>query len=792
MEINEAKSFVDDRLRPNLEALEAMPDENMREQATNAVLESTIAQDARQAFISELYRSIGDLSTVKQVELVTEDEKIDESQGDDKYKMALDFVNSDTYCEPIFHTSLKTFTSKENIDTSTDHAQNLLDQIISIEKQAKLQSEGLGQKKLARLKSRTDAKIEKIITTPPEGYEGEHIALYPYLFSGVINSISLLLNETIQSEGEKSEDAKFIRTIALKLLGSGEQFLYDNADQLQQDTEFVGQLLTTYTDELSASNEYLGPAGHLLRGYFKSVNTPEKAVSRHKSIYEAMIMYHENSLMLQNAAKVIMHFPSFFENIEHVENYLNYITFAKDNLVETKDNLDAVIAMGYQFIIFNLSTPSNSVIPIKRTEELTKLRRSQIESVADSLIEKYGYSWEEINNNSELENIILENARIEDTGSQPYRNVLRNYIYEKLLSEEISEDPEYSKIFNRLIQEQSEINELVSKYLETFGYSIFDASKHNVIAVDSDYVLDIIWDKNSDTTDTEVMAKLYKQRMDSILRAVEAFKTDAEGWISKYKEFNKSDELLKNFGHYPYEMNLGEETDFTLLLRPRNLYDDDVLMDNPLNDFVVGDFKTSEPLPSVIESKNHIDQYRTRFVPKRGVQVVISDKAVLDSGLSKLILRSGGSGRIIIEATIHGKQRLMQMKDGIFYTKYGLRVAGGIASEIRGGKFMDYCMNALSEWMCRPTMETSEGTIEEGKDGPIKGGYFAYLPVVEGRKYQRSDEQWSLCVEEKGLDLDEESKRREELDESGKRRNSTYVREHPDDGAHLDPLKIYL
>lgn len=96
---------------------------------------------------------------------------------------------------------------------------------------------------------------------------------------------------------------------------------------------------------------------------------------------------------------------------------------------------------------------------------------------------------------------------------------------------------------------------------------------------------------------------------------------------------------------------------------------------------------------------------------------------------------------------------------------------------------------------CAPkTIHTSEGIVQEGREGPIKVGYFAFLRVrsEDGYKYRRQYDQWYLCLEEKGLDLDEESERLRQDDETGQERNFTYYREHPDDGAHLAPLRMYL
>lgn len=230
--------------------------------------------------------------------------------------------------------------------------------------------------------------------------------------------------------------------------------------------------------------------------------------------------------------------------------------------------------------------------------------------------------------------------------------------------------------------------------------------------------------------------------------------------------------------------------DEVVFVRKRTKYDDEHT--SPLTDFEVNGFDTEEPLPSPSELAQHIDAYYSRTVPKRGVEVAISDKKIKTSGLTKLVLRGAGPNRVIVEATIHGHERVFQIKNNMFFDKQG----GPLDAETgeHSGKFASYCLKALDYWMCHPKVETNEGTVEEGKPGPIKGGYWSYLRIrpEDGYKYRYQPEQWLLCADEKDKDLDEESTRLAPLDPAGQMRNSTYVREHPNDGPHLPPLKVHI
>ena len=99
-------------------------------------------------------------------------------------------------------------------------------------------------------------------------------------------------------------------------------------------------------------------------------------------------------------------------------------------------------------------------------------------------------------------------------------------------------------------------------------------------------------------------------------------------------------------------------------------------------------------------------------------------------------------------------------------------------------------LKLVKHWACANEVHTSEGEVSESSGHSANMGHFAYLRVRDdGRKYKFSENQRELCLEEQGLDLANESERLKTLDQSGKERNSTYVREYFDPSK--PPLVVY-
>lgn len=99
-------------------------------------------------------------------------------------------------------------------------------------------------------------------------------------------------------------------------------------------------------------------------------------------------------------------------------------------------------------------------------------------------------------------------------------------------------------------------------------------------------------------------------------------------------------------------------------------------------------------------------------------------------------------------------------------------------------------LRLVKHWACYREVRTSEGIISETSGNNANMGHYAYLRVREdGRRYNFSEAQRLVCLEEQGKDLQEESLRRQVLDETGMMRNSTYVREFYDPAQ--PPLVVY-
>lgn len=791
MEIGEAESFVDN-LRPNIEALDAMPDEALRAQAIGALLGSSEAVEAKDAFLEDLNQKIAGLAIDH---VVTEQDMVEQpldTKGQselDEFEAVMAFFDADPECEPAKKSGIVQKTDDKIHKLASDHAIDLTLKAREINRQTHLAGKGLGQKKLSRLQGQSEKKLQKLASRPPEGQDAAHIALHPALFS---ETLDVLINRS-RDDAVPDGEREVCKQLGLILMASGEKYIAENADKLQNNTDFVSQMLVTVAEEMVLDSDVIGPAGHLLRGFYSSVHTPEQAVNRHNSIIKAMIEGPKDTTVARVGAEILLFYPEFFERIDFIENYSTVTALSGLGVIDDLVRVSLTQAMSMEYLRHNLGLND----PLSRYTQLEKMLSERISNRVVQIASAKGkganvkdYRQEIVREGKVLDKIIATDSG-EDT--QPFRSYLRDWFTNAVTSGEAM-DEEYQPVLRRMAKNFQTFDELSNRYNETFGYNHFDPARHSVHAINGDFVLDVLWtgDLSELPEDIGDAKKLAAGKIDDVLHAVSVYNSDPDGWMDGYQEFNKADAVLSNFGSRPYVIDEGEG--YMALVRRRTVYDDEVLSTNPLNDFVIKAFNTTEPLPTGLESKKRIEQYRKRFVPRRGVQVVINDQEVRDSGLTSLVLKSGGGNRVIVEATIHGKPRAIQIKDGVFYSAFGVKVAGvGVGTEVPGYAFLDYCMHALSEWMCRPVIETSEGTIEEGKDGPIRGGYFGYLGLKkDGSNSNRSDKQWEFCATERNLDLDEESDRRRPLDPTGKGRNSTYYKEDPDDGEHLPPLRVYL
>lgn len=798
MELHEALA-LSDRLRPNIAALEAMPDPFFRETAKAALLHTVEVEEASVVLRSDFCNKIGNFIleyTAPQKKLSTE-QLVDETKdgnGDNDHAMKYleRLLNSDITCEPVNPLRSRTTFSERVKATADQHVTYLFKEVGDLEMAKQKSAKNLGPKKAKRLQNEYDRLTAGLIAASPEDSNLEHVALDPVMFSAVQNELyKRSIDETLTSN-EREVYLKFGKAY----LKSGEDFVKAHAEELQKDIGYVSQLITALSDELHIAPSIMGPAYHLSRGYYGSVNTPNQAIERQESILHAILLLYKDAPAVQAGTYLFCLLPPYFEHIEFYENYCVAIDVSGQEDDYT-DRAGANHLLHIERMVNKFCIESMENLPVEqkryitnRTGKLYEVRSTQIASKL-SLGNKFEDKQLKYKKRSEY---ISESERrakgITDIGNKQgssYDVWMRNDFVESITSGEYEQNKdtdEYLRITGKLLLKP---NKIAQEFMRIFGYSKYALKNRSVQIIDKDLVLDIAYIGALEGED------VLQARYESFLDAVKTYQGDSEGWKLKFYNYNKSDKILPNYGSVPLEIISNDKAKVSI--RKITKFDEEVLTET-LEDFAVSKFESTQEIPSIPECVEKIERFRTRFVPKRGVQVVITDNLTKKSGLDKLVLRSGGGDRVIVEAIIHGRQRTVQIKNGVFYDNNGDRSLIPVIESLSeiSSKFAGYCMYALSEWMCRPKVETSEGTIEEGKDGPIKGGYFSYLRVREadGLYYKRHDKQWFICAEERGLDLDVESERLKQLDKKGKKRNSTYVKEHPDDGGHLDPLKIYL
>lgn len=764
MELMEAQAFAE-RLRPNIEALGAMPDEALREQASAALFESPAAQEAS----ATLRQGIGNILGKYYVSRTAE-EQVVEVHGLSTLPEHIETQNElNVSCEPTEDPNF--YPSKEFESNASLAGARLLTNYINLHNNTAHQVRGLGPKKAAKIHSRAEKQAERLFLIPVEGEPGrfQHMVEDPTAFA--FNTTALM---NLHDKGELTPaETELAKELAAKLLHSGETYVAEHADRLKE-TQWLARALQLYAFEMTEDPNNRGPVGHLMRGYFATADTPERAVSRMESLLEAFIdSYKDEKTLILAAQSLFLFRDDFFIHVPFIENLeAASASYHKPELVDAAHQLMQVPAM---LMAANLNLNEVKAKDFLRQRRVT--RGSQIKAATVKTMFEGRASLDDYRAQAERyqADIYTLNEASEQVGGLSMASDGARERYMELIGGKIG--PAYESLFIKP-------NPLIRRYEEVIGHSLFFKELlADTILLDDTYAIDIIRQPGVSPEWARLRAE-----------ALDRFVINREPSLGTLESVLADITIVPTSTNFRFQRiplcNYDEVIPGTILARRRTLFDDEHVP--PLSDFDVRGFETKVPLPATAESTARIEQEKTRFVPKRGIEVVINDKLVKESGLTKLVFRSAGPNRLIAQATIHNHERTFQIKDNQFFDKRGNLLDP--TQTVQSAQFAAYCMEALAEWMCRPAVETSEGTIEEGKDGPIKGGYFAYLPVrqSDGRKYQRQDEQWYLCAEERGLDLDTESVRRSFLDPMGKMRNSTYVREHPDDGPHLAPLKIYL
>ena len=688
---------------------------------------------------------------------------------------------ADQFCEPLEDWDNNPYylevmpISKEDISRDID---DIYKKYSQIKKDTRTLTRNLGPKKASKVINRESKYLNQIFYDQ----DGKHVL---QLIS--LESINLLFQEvyTRQNDQTRQQSERDLYTeIGQNMLKSAEKYIADHADELVKNKQFLKELILEYAIGDMFGNEYFDVSEHFLLSYYSSISSPEQAVERGEAILEAVTnLYMSRLAICFRTFKLLLNGNDFFQEVPYIENLIAACESYHKPELQSRAILLSQYPMKYFYsnVGYNLSDTRNftKLLTVKRSSQIELLNRRTKEEgmrVDPNYSEKARLFIEDREK-------ILEVTEVYGNGS------LTEEAYDQYIAMVGEPGPEFNIVFGST-------NKLKQDYEENIGLTyILGDPKVGILIFNDRYSLDFVF-----KTDLSVEEKLDKRRklteqiiqMRSSLNPESSYLTEIVASLepNEYKDklpfvLRPSRIAIGSFSHDLSSVNGG------VYLRKRTLYDNEHT--SPLTDFEFSGFKTNLVLPQLSESLKHIDQYKTRFIPRRGIEVVINDQNIIKSGLSKLIIRATGINRLAVFATIHNVKRTFQIKDNHFFNKNGFQL---IPDQTENSNlFSCYIMSAISAWMCRPKIETNEGVVVEGgHNSPIKGGYFSYLRIREhdGYRYKRNDVQWYLCAEEKGLDLDQENIRLMAIDPSGKKRNSTYVREHADDGEQLPPLKVYL
>lgn len=187
----------------------------------------------------------------------------------------------------------------------------------------------------------------------------------------------------------------------------------------------------------------------------------------------------------------------------------------------------------------------------------------------------------------------------------------------------------------------------------------------------------------------------------------------------------------------------------------------------------------------------------TRFPGRRPLKFVLPED-MQQSGIRAVSVKQDIDKRYLLATLHHTAGPVELVLDGDFRLVEGKKreLAGTSPAGSTGlmGNLELLVMKLVTEWSCRPVVETSEGTLVRDKRNPSNNPYFLYLGIVNGKKKNFQSKQAAIFARDRtpvtGTTLLFESLRRRLSDPSGQQRNSTWVEDRYD--PRTGALEIYL
>lgn len=225
-----------------------------------------------------------------------------------------------------------------------------------------------------------------------------------------------------------------------------------------------------------------------------------------------------------------------------------------------------------------------------------------------------------------------------------------------------------------------------------------------------------------------------------------------------------------------------------IYLRP-SVPDDQIFAESPYSALFtslgadVDKYEAEASLIRHYEKLRYLIDHRNHYLGRRAVHFNLPEK-YQSRGLQAIELRQHPDRQHIYVSAVHKEGRLVFLfdkhfkmigRDGTRPTSTGLTLA-----------FEDMVIALATEWITRPVIETSEGTVSvHDQKSRVNLGFLRYLP--EGQGF--SERQRRIFTEEQHGNLAAESERRRAIDPEGLGRNSTYVKENFD--PNRPALEVY-
>lgn len=253
-----------------------------------------------------------------------------------------------------------------------------------------------------------------------------------------------------------------------------------------------------------------------------------------------------------------------------------------------------------------------------------------------------------------------------------------------------------------------------------------------------------------------------------------------------------SHEQIANFGELRFDISQpGQLAIAQAYLRPL-VPDDIILSGGPILclatsfvESIVNPVDINEASERHNEKLALITDNRNRYFGRRPVRFGLPEEYKA-RGLDAVVIRQHPDRRHLMVTTQHDDGKELEFTfDENFKAVVSDLGAEGVKQQLRLA--LESLVTSLAiEWLCRPVVETSEGTISaKEQKSKVNLGFLRYLPVNASFSPKQADLFW---LEQRG-NLMAENIRRRPIDPDGLNRNSTYVRENYDPSK--PPLEIY-